>query len=318
MRVAVQLYGHLRTFELCYKRLYECLINLYQCDVFIHTWDTLDHTTQTWHSFKMKGSYDPEEIQAKVIDCYHPKKYIVEKQEAREEGCIMAQHKSISVYGIKAMLYSMQQVNKLREEYEEETEQRYDYIVMLRPDVELWFPLELTQYIDDTEMAEMQNSFYFGGFYKYRHILNNWRAIGGSDILFFAPRLVMSKIFAHTNELMRNCTEQTIACYGPEYAFLYTIEKMGMNLQLTDYLWGDKYTVLRGDMVQSQEEGKASKVTPIPTKRKRWYYRIVRIHLRKYKLELAFLAMLPFNMVEFECHFHTWFTLYFCIGKMAV
>lgn len=317
MRVAVQLYGHLRTFELCYKRLYECLINLYQCDVFIHTWDTLDHATQTWHNFKMKGNYDPEEIKTKVIDCYHPKKYIVEKQEARDEGCIVAQHKSISVYGIKAMLYSMQQVNKLRVEYEEETKQRYDYIVMLRPDVELWLPLELPSYIDDTEMIELQNSFYFGGFYKYKRILNNWKAIGGSDVLFFASRLAMDKIFSHTEDLNRNCTDQRIAGYGPEYAFLYTIEKLGMRMQFIDYLWGNKYTILRGDMVQGKEGNKATGVTQIPVKKKKWYRRIIRIHLRKYKLELGFFAMLPFNIAEFELHVHTWFTIYFSIGKMA-
>lgn len=302
MKVAVQLYGHLRTFELCYKKLYECLINFCRCDVFIHTWDTPDHTTQTWHNFRMSGSYDPEEIKSKVVAYYHPKKYIVEKQETREEGCVIAQHKPISIYGIKAMLYSMQQVNKLREEYEGETGQLYDYVVMLRPDVELLLPLELPLYIDNTDMTETQNSFYFGGSYKYKHILNNWRAIGGSDVLFFAPRLVMSKIYANIDELIRNCTDQEIACYGPEYAFLYTIEKMGIHLQFINYLLGEKFTILRAK----------------PTgKRKRWYSRIIRIHIRKCKLEFGILAMLPFNVVEVELHLHTLFKVYFSIGKMA-
>lgn len=318
MKVAIQLYGHLRTFELCYKKLHEYLIYPYQCDVFIHTWDGLDHTTQTWHRFRMTGGYTPEEIREKVEDCYHPQKHIVERQEPQEEGCIVAQHKCISKYGIRAMLHSMQQVNKLREEYEEETKRQYDYIVMVRPDVELWTPLELSSYIEDTEIEKARDSFYFGGFYKQKRILNNWQAIGGSDVLFFAPRSVMSKIFAHTDDMVQNCTDQKVAGYGPEYAFLYTIEKLGMHLQFIDYLWGDKYTVLRGEVVHSRVSGKGSVVTSVSVeKKKKWYRHIIRLHLRRHRLELIFLTMLPFNIVDFELHFHTWFTVYLCIGKMS-
>ncbi len=274
---------------------------------------------QTWHGYRMSEGYTPEEIREKVEDCYHPKKYIVEKQEPREEGCITAHHKRISKYGIRAMFHSMQQVNRLREEYEKESGQKYDYIVMLRPDVELWVPLELSSYIEDTEVEKVQNSFYFGGFYKYGRILNNWKAIGGSDVLFFASRPVMDKIFARTDALVQNCTDQEIACYGPEYAFLYTIERLGIHLQLIDYLWGDKYTVLRGGVVQSKGLSKASIGRSIPTKKKkRWYRHIIRLHLRRHRLELIFLTMLPFNIVDFELRFHTWFTVYLCIGKMAV
>lgn len=315
MKIAVQLYGHLRTFERCYKRLFECLVNLYQCDVFIHTWDKLDHTTETWHSYRIKSDITSEQIKERIVECYHPKKYLVERQEVRDEGGIVAQHKYISAFGIKAMIHSMLEVNKLREEYEKETNSVYDYVVMLRPDVELWLPFDIVPYLDDTTAQDVQNSFYFGGFYKYKHILNDWRSIGGGDVLFFAPRRAMAKIFGNVERLERNCTNQEIACYGPEYAFLYTVEKLDIKLQFINYLWGEKYTVIRQDMLP---EGNDQSENPPKTRKiKKWYKRLVRIHIRKYKLDFGILAMLPFNIAEVEIHVQSWFTIYLCLGKMA-
>ena len=38
LKIAVQLFGHFRTFEKCAQALKENLLDRYDCDVFIHTW----------------------------------------------------------------------------------------------------------------------------------------------------------------------------------------------------------------------------------------------------------------------------------------
>lgn len=62
------------------------------------------------------------------------------------------------------MLYSMEECNKLRWEYERKNKIKYDYIVILRPDVELWNPLVLENFIEATPAKDINKSFYFGGF----------------------------------------------------------------------------------------------------------------------------------------------------------
>ena len=49
MKIAVQLFGHLRTFRECHSYLAKHLLDLYECDVFVHTWSFEDHVDPTWH-----------------------------------------------------------------------------------------------------------------------------------------------------------------------------------------------------------------------------------------------------------------------------
>lgn len=312
MKVAIQLFGHLRTYDKCYQRLFECLGKLYDCDVFIHTWDTLDHNTQTWHSHKVKKTLSKDEIQQQLIECYNPKDFKIEHQNVKDEGVVIAQDKAISIFGIKSMLYSMKESNRLREEYEKKTGIRYDFVVMLRPDVELWFPFRLEEFIQGTMAKDLTNSFYFGGFFKYKNLLNDWRAIGGSDVLFFASSNVISKIFSKFKLLEDTCINQEYSVYGPEYSFLYAIQRMGITLQFINYLWGEKYTILRGSEPQFEKVGeKVEKKIKV----KKWYQKIFRIHLRTYKLELQFLIMLPFNILEWDLNLGNFYSVYISIGK---
>ena len=314
MKVAIQLFGHLRTYDKCYQRLFECLGKLYDCDIFIHTWDTVDHNTQTWHNHKVKKNLSKDEIKQQLIECYAPKRFKIDHQNVKDEGVVIAQDKAISIFGIKSMLYSMREANGLREEYEKKNGTRYDYVVMLRPDVELWFPLRLEEFIQNTLPKDLENSFYFGGFFKYKNLLNDWRAIGGSDVLFFAPGNVMSKIFSNFNDLVDTCIIQEYSVYGPEYSFIHAIQNMGITLQFINYLWDEKYTVLRG----SEPQFKKTTVVKVKQKKpkvKKWYQKIFRIHLRTYKLELQFLIMLPFNILEWDINFSHFCSIYISIGK---
>ena len=49
MKIAVQVSGNLRTFEVCGPLVKRYLLDRYDCDVFVHTWDQLEHGQQSYH-----------------------------------------------------------------------------------------------------------------------------------------------------------------------------------------------------------------------------------------------------------------------------
>lgn len=136
MKIAVQLFGHLRTFEHCVPYLKKHLLDLYDCDVFIHTWDKLDHGSKTWHNIESKYSTleVSQDIIKKVNDYYNPKQLKIESQNfLKEEGDIGP----LTLLGYKYMFYSKHQVNCLRQDFQKKNNIQYDYVLVTRHDVKL-------------------------------------------------------------------------------------------------------------------------------------------------------------------------------------
>jgi hypothetical protein len=81
-KIAIQLFGHLRTFRLTYKNFIRNIIEVnkkdgYMVDVFIHTWTETDHSDKTWnnpHGLK-RGSEVTEDIINEIYKYYNPKNY---------------------------------------------------------------------------------------------------------------------------------------------------------------------------------------------------------------------------------------------------
>ncbi|MDW6002193.1 hypothetical protein [Vibrio mangrovi] len=155
MKVAIQLYGHLRTFEKCAVYLKEHILDYYDCDVFIHTWDTTEHVSKSWYDESVKSSVIPvdEYILNKIDDLYSPRKIKIETQNLFNEPESYGTHEEIqiSLQGLKYMLYSQYQVNNLRLEYEKENGIVYDYVVMIRPDVMPFLKLDFNLYQPEFE-----------------------------------------------------------------------------------------------------------------------------------------------------------------------
>lgn len=49
MKIALHLFGHLRTFKECLPTFNQFLIQNHECDVFMHTWDETDRKTESWY-----------------------------------------------------------------------------------------------------------------------------------------------------------------------------------------------------------------------------------------------------------------------------
>ena len=150
MKIALQLFGHMRTFDKCYDSLFENFLSLYDVDIFIHTWDTIDHNSKSWHNApKVEKIYDDKLDFEKIVrKIYKPKVIKIEHQNLfSEEGLYgTGERKNISNAGLRYMHYSKYSCNKLRMEYQRQNSLSYDYVVVTRPDILLNEPLKLDEF----------------------------------------------------------------------------------------------------------------------------------------------------------------------------
>jgi hypothetical protein len=92
----------------------------------------------------------------------------------------------------------MQRVNQLRERYCADTRARYDVVVMVRPDIALFRCLDLDAFLsysrppvlptDETTRTR------YAAFGPPPLILNDFRGLPGTDVLFFARPEVMTRV----------------------------------------------------------------------------------------------------------------------------
>ena len=137
--LAIQLYGHLRTYEYTYTSFIENIIkpNLkdgWNIHVFMHTWDTLSSSEKSWHQNKFifnERKLSNSEIKI-IKQIYNPKEILIEHLGENEYGL----HKTVS------------QVNKLREEYENKHNIKYNFVIYTRPDVYFYKELRLSYFLE--------------------------------------------------------------------------------------------------------------------------------------------------------------------------
>ncbi len=205
-KVAVQFYGHLRTFEKTYKSLYNNLFNLYDCDVFIHTWDELQHRTKTWYNQGDSFVKVSQKHKDKIQKYYKPKSLLVETQKIPEEDEILKSHilpsTVMSKTGIKYLFYSQYKVNELRKQFEQKNNIKYDCVIVIRPDVELINPLNIYDFVSQYNFVnsiQNQNELVENcRFCPHSAVLNSkdfikMRFMCASDILYFGSPNAINK-----------------------------------------------------------------------------------------------------------------------------
>ncbi len=207
LKIAVQIYGHLRTYNQCLPNLKKHLLDYHDCDVFIHTWDTLDHTTKAWHSLNEGKPVVQlgEDIKIELNEKYQPKSILMEKQDQKNLGTItMHENKqTYSIFGIECMLYTMSKVNLLRENYQKESKIIYDFVLCTRADIFLNRPFLIEEYSARFSGDELNNKIFVTGC-QYSSILNDLRYFGGKDLLYFAKPNVISNLYTNADVVMED------------------------------------------------------------------------------------------------------------------
>lgn len=155
-KIAIQFFGHLRTFEKCATSIKKHLLDKYDCDVFMHTWSETEHSTQTWHNNKAKITSVNEDMIKKIEAVYQTKMTLVEKQILSQNDTLISPlytsgGKTISAAGMNFMLQSQIKSNELRKQYAKKNNITYDLVVMIRPDIFLYSDLELESIIKQSQ-----------------------------------------------------------------------------------------------------------------------------------------------------------------------
>ena len=144
-RIAIQLFGHLRTFELTFVSLREHVIlpnshDGYSIDFFVHTWDELDHSTVNYRNPKgcslASGLLQAQHIQL-AAKLYAPKAMAVESQ--RDYPDVLMTEKiggyKRSMRGCINMAYTLYRSSELRREYATKHGIKYEWVIVTRPDI---------------------------------------------------------------------------------------------------------------------------------------------------------------------------------------
>lgn len=300
MKLAVQFFGHLRTFKKCAKSVRKHLLSKYDCDVFIHTWSTLDHRTQTWHCNSIKRNSPIDSFTIKELQrLYAPKKILVEDQinsciYQSSISCLSSNgNTKMSMQGIMFMLESKFKVNEIRKRYQLENSVEYDYVIMIRPDVKLYkdFNFEFL----DREISLCRNlltrycAFSYSKARKFP-VLGNC----ASDILYFGTPESIDSVIDVLKSIDLFSVQNSV--WNPETLYINELLKHHIASQMINYEYGKDWKIIRDGINISRKD-------------------IIQIHIKPDCAKCNFLSFMPFRLLYLNIDLFTFYKVIFCIGK---
>ena len=298
MKIAVQFFGHLRTYEKCADSVRKHLLSLYDCDVFMHTWSETEHKTKTWHNHTAKSLVVDAERIEKLKALYNLKDIIVEKQEpAEDDTLIPCQHNQgksqISKAGIGFMLYSKQKVNELRKKYQKEHNIVYDYVLVIRPDIKLKKDFILKHVDNEISIQSPITSRYCACNISNS---NDFPIIGNiaSDIVYLGKPETIDKVIDVLNKI--DFSKHLESMWNPETLFNHELEKAGISSHFINYQYKQDWEILRKPNKRKIRKG------------------IVCIKVKKAILNVRLLAFLPFSVINLDFSIFNLLGISFSIG----
>lgn len=255
--LAIQLFGHLRTFEHTIDKFKQFVLDpniqeSYQVDLFIHTWDQIDHQTINWRNPDGHVLDDSSFAEQRICELYHPKKLVVEKQLEIEEQILIEKIGGVkrSIKGCLNNAYTVYKVNELRKAYEAETGVRYDWVLQTRPDIIFKTPLSIKDYeaaYSDNHLPLPEDAIFYGCNLFNRAKVQDDRLICGSDIIYFAKPDCMNKAVSLYTDFNGNIDINNFYCF--DYWWLSYWKKQGLQTIPVKYLHGQDWFVLYKDML---------------------------------------------------------------------
>lgn len=289
LKIAVLFYGHLRTFEKCAESVRKNLLDLYDCDVFMHTWSTFDHDTKTWHNFKSRNAKKTISSKIeKIKKLYRPKNLKIEEQEYKEIGFVAFKNNiPFSLFGLQKKSYSMLEVSKMIED-------KYDFVLMCRPDIMLHHPFDIRFFIDKMSKEEIAHSFFITGNAINGRIneLSSWLA---TDLLFFARpdtlRVILERFHQHVFSLS---ADQSFP-FAPELLLTDAAKHEKKEIVILNYLYERDFEIKRHLSVFSRKG-------------------LLRFHIHTDGIRLWLLSGIGTQVFRMKIRLFSFFTIDFCLG----
>jgi hypothetical protein len=150
MRIAYCIAGQPRYHDgYCYQTVFEQLLSKYDIDVFFHTWWSEEEVGDKQYRSPWSGTDDfdlPCDCPSKLIKQYRPKRFKIESSRFFEEDANLLQTDNKQFWSNSGLpyAYSVQQVSRLKREYEEELGIRYDLVILTRFDLLIGTIMDLT------------------------------------------------------------------------------------------------------------------------------------------------------------------------------
>lgn len=239
-RLAIQLFGHLRTFEHTYGSFYNNLIKPneekgYEIDLFAHVWDEIEYNALQWHNEnfpELRGKkLTPEQIKF-FEENYKPTKWEYTPQLTTEDDTLYPEFTG-GKCAYRTMInvwYTKYRVNEIRKEYEKENNVIYDFVLNTRADIEYFSPFCIDEIIKPYEhllkhYENTENKLFYSGCHRDLPVKED-KLLAASDVLYFARPDVMNKISLIYPELNKEELRNNFMSW--EQYLIYQSEKYGI------------------------------------------------------------------------------------------
>jgi len=236
MKLALIMYGHMRTYEKCFPFLKDNLLSIHNPDVFIHTWDERESSTVSWHNRHMEDkSTLSDEEREKIKEWYNPVAIEFGTQDPPEEDSV-TENNGVSVSGQMYMYASMNRAAELKSIHERHNDFKYDAVIKLRPDIKIAKKFEFGE-INEDEVVIVGNR----GSKEFSQNMDDYRAC---DIINVATSATMTEI----------CTIQDFKKYFIDginndkvvhSGFVGHLVDLGLDIRFLDYSYPKDWTIVR-------------------------------------------------------------------------
>lgn len=232
MKVAIQLFGHLRSYEQVIPYLKSHITEHYDCDIFIHTWSEEEHSDPSWHKDPSSVQFAKNTNESKLRELYEPAELEIEDNSIIEYTGYFNASNNISLRGMKAMSHSQSKVNRLRKEYAQRNNIDYDLVVVLRPDVMPLVNLDLDQYLGEFSYCANSTIHFSSGAHQHTQGQKKVTTPLASDLFFIARPDTLDRFFElKDNNFERFYVDFTLVNEGgisaPEASFLEALAQSG-------------------------------------------------------------------------------------------
>jgi hypothetical protein len=265
-RIAVQFFGHTRTFEHTFESFKRNIIDAnqnYVIDIYIHTWDKIDHATINYRmSNPSEAIMLSKENITKLNDLYKPKNILIEAQREYKDIIMteIIESGKRSSKGCYNNAYTIFKVNNLRNKYEKENQIKYSWVIMTRLDILFYSKFsidDILSYYDRYKFQLNPNAIYHACNPWYRGKVMETRFMTGTDLLYFSSPDAMDKATSLFNDFENNIDINNF--YSMEIWWGIYWEKQGLIPMPLNYRHADPdpdLTVLGFDAVKIHRKQK--------------------------------------------------------------
>lgn len=276
IKIAVVVFGHLRTFRKCLDSVRNNLLSQYDCDVYMHTWDKTEACTPATYSEQLKSpclSVTDDDLNF-IKETINPIDITIDKQiNSKDNPYIKAQHNlegKVYINSFKNMIVSFYKAV----EQCKISGKLYDLVISVRPDIKLLKKLKIEDLFKELNVSEFFNN---NRFCAYR----NDKAMGernlsidfASDIIQIAKPEVMFKIADILKDT--NIENYENSCWTPETLETKILQDNKIFTHSINYIFDRDWKIVRGGSYKSKNT------------LKRIIRSIIRLRIRENKFHLG-------------------------------